>query len=83
MNIREQDPLFPRRLGVGSSAVHFAASAVSAINECPRVARVVQDVQRPAMREFCPHQFALVRSRPQPPRKQEFFLTEGFDDSAG
>src|SRR6516165_11265612 len=83
MNIGEQDPLFPRRLGVRSSAVHFAASAVSAINECPRIARVVQDVQRPAMRQFCPHQFALVRSRPQPPRKQKFFLTEGLDDGTG
>ena len=35
------------------------------------------------MHEFGPHQLAFVRSPLQPSRKQELFLTEGLDDSAG
>ena len=33
------------------------------------------------MREFGPHQFAFVRPPFQPPRKQEFLLTESLDNS--
>src|SRR6266849_8599848 len=82
MNVLKQRPLFSGQLRVGSASIRFGASAVSSENEGTRIARVVQDVQRPAMHEFCPHQFAFVRPPPQPSRKQELFLAEGLDDGA-
>src|SRR5258708_15274090 len=83
MNVVEQRPLFSGQLRVGSGPIGFSASAVSAENEGTRVARVVQDVQSSAMSEFCPDQFAFVWPPLQPSRKQELFLAEGLDDSAG
>src|SRR5215467_2641690 len=81
MNILEQDPLLPGQFRVGSASIRFCASAVSAVNEGARIAGVVENVQRPAVREFSPHQFAFVRPPFQSPRKQEFLLTERLDDS--
>ncbi len=40
-------------------------------------------MQRPAVREFGPHQFAFVRPPLQSARKQEFLLTESLDNSTG
>src|SRR5215469_191905 len=81
MNILEQDPLFSGQLRVGSASIRFDASAVSAVNEGASIAGIVENVQRSAVWEFSPHQFAFVRPPPQSPRKQEFFLTERLDDS--
>jgi hypothetical protein len=81
MNILEQDPLLPGQFRVGSASIRFCASAVAAVNEGARIARIVKNVQCPAVREFSPHQFAFVRPPPQSPRKQEFLLTESLDNS--
>src|SRR5712671_5524554 len=83
MNVFKQRPLFSGQLDVGSAPIRFSPSAVPAENEGARVARVVQDVQSPAMSEFRPDQFAFVWPPLQPSRKQELFLAEGLDDSAG
>src|SRR5713101_5690676 len=82
MNVLKQRPLFSGQFGVGRASICFAASAVSPENEGTRITRVVQDVQRPAMHEFCPHQLAFVRPPLQPSRKQEPFLPECLDDRA-
>src|SRR5437868_15168295 len=76
MNVLKQRPLFSGQLGVGRASICFGASAVSPENEGTRITRVVQDVQRPAMHEFCPHQLAFVGSPLQPSRKQELFLAK-------
>src|SRR4029077_4519816 len=81
MNILEQDPLFSGQLRVGSASIRFCASAVAAVNEGARIAGIVKNVQRPAVREIGPHQVAFVRPPLQAPWKQEFLLTESLDDS--
>jgi hypothetical protein len=55
VSILDEHPLLSRQLGVGGASMRVVASAAPAIYECARIARVVQDVQRPAVCKLCPH----------------------------
>src|SRR6266571_1539020 len=83
MNVLEQRPLLSGHLRVGDPPIRPYAGTVAAVNEGPRIAWVVQDVQRPAMDEFRPQKLTFVRPLLQPLGKQKTLVTKRFDDRTG
>src|SRR6188472_2743754 len=83
MSIFEQHPLLARQPRIRSASIWVGARSASAVHERSGVTRIVQYVQCPAVREFCPNQLAFVRTFLQTAREQQPLAVECLYNRAG
>ena len=79
MHVAQQDPLLAWHQAGAHLAIRQTALFGAAEDESAGVARVVDNLPRPAVQQFGPNQFAFMRTAAQSAREQKFLRMELLD----
>ena len=79
MHARHENPLFLGTLHNHLATIGFFAGVRAPIHECPGIARIMQNLQCPAMSQFHPKEVAFMGPLFQSAWKAQTLLPESFD----